>query len=192
MPTWWVSEGGRESRNSPILTYCGGPSGPPTGERAKILGISPERRRVAETSWRAGSLDPFRRVFRRGLGAIFSEFLAAYNRTAESVRDLCENQKQGMPSRLTIFRIAAVIILLLTGVELIACEVVSPATCEMSGAPGDQSTNSGDACLCCCFHIVVGTPLVFEPTDEVVVSESLQPFPLFSRESTSIYHPPRA
>ena len=31
-----------------------------------------------------------------------------------------------MPSRITIFRIVAVAILLLTGVELIACEVVVP------------------------------------------------------------------
>ena len=98
----------------------------------------------------------------------------------------------GMPSRLTIFRIAAVIILLLTGVELIACEVVSPATCEIFGAPGDQNTASGDACLCCCFHIVVQAPFVFETTHDVVIFESLQPPQFFSNESAGIYHPPRA
>lgn len=31
-----------------------------------------------------------------------------------------------MPSRVTIFRVAAVVMLLLTGVELIACEVLCP------------------------------------------------------------------
>ena len=97
-----------------------------------------------------------------------------------------------MPSRLTIFRISAVIILLLTGVELIACEVVSPATCEIAGAPGGQNTDSGDACLCCCFHIVVRTPLAFEPTEEAVALEALRPIPFSSFEPASIYHPPKA
>lgn len=97
-----------------------------------------------------------------------------------------------MPSRLTIFRIAAVIILLLTGVELIACEVVPSANCEISGAPCDQSPNSGDACLCCCFHIVVRTPIAFEPTEEAVALEVLPQILLSSFESASIYHPPKA
>jgi len=97
-----------------------------------------------------------------------------------------------MPSRLTIFRIAAVIILLLAGVELVACDVFSHATCEISGAPSDQSTNSGDACLCCCIHIVVRTPLVFEPTEEAIALDHLPPIPFSSFESASIYHPPRA
>ena len=96
-----------------------------------------------------------------------------------------------MPSRVTIFRIAAVTILLLTGAELVACEVFSPATCEISGAPGDKNTASGDACLCCCFHIVVSAPLVFERTDEVVALESHLPASHSSFESASIYHPPK-
>lgn len=97
-----------------------------------------------------------------------------------------------MPWRLTIFRIAAVIILLLTSAELVACEVISPATCELSGTPGGQSAESGDACLCCCFHIVVRTPLVFEPTEETVALNTLPPIPFSSFESASIYHPPKA
>jgi hypothetical protein len=97
-----------------------------------------------------------------------------------------------MHSRHTIFRIAAVIILLLTGVELVACEVFSHAACEFSGAPSGHSTHSGDDCLCCCFHIVVEAPLVFEPTEEAVVLETLPPIPFSSCESASIYHPPKA
>ena len=97
-----------------------------------------------------------------------------------------------MPSRLTIFRIAAAIILLLTGVELIACEVVSPATCEISGVPGGQSTNSGDACLCCCSHIVIRVPIVFEPTAEAVPLKPVPSVPFSSFEPASIYHPPKA
>jgi hypothetical protein len=97
-----------------------------------------------------------------------------------------------MSSRVTIFRIAAVFILLLTGVELIACEVISPATCELSGTPGDQSADSGDACLCCCFHIVVRARLVFEPTEEAVALNTQPPLAFSSFEFASIYHPPKA
>ena len=103
-----------------------------------------------------------------------------------------------MPSRLTIFRIAAVVILLLTGLELVACEVFSPATCEISGTPRDKgtssrgtSTDSGDACLCCCSHIVIRRPFVFEPTNEAVAFKPLPPVRFSSFESASIYHPPK-
>ena len=96
-----------------------------------------------------------------------------------------------MPSRITIFRVAAVIILLLTGVELIACEVSSSASCEISGVPCDQSRNSGDACLCCCSHIVVRTAIVFEPTEEAVALDPPLPILFFSFKSASIYHPPK-
>ena len=99
---------------------------------------------------------------------------------------------EAMPSRITTFRIVAVIMLLLTGVELVACEAFSPATCEISGAPSDQSTDSGDACLCCCFHIVVATPFVLEPTEKIVALELVTPVPFPSQESAKIYHPPKA
>jgi hypothetical protein len=91
-----------------------------------------------------------------------------------------------------MFRIAAVFILLLTGVELIACEVISPATCELSGTSGDQSADSGDACLCCCFHIVIRTPLVFEPTEEAVALNTPPQIAFSSFEFAGIYHPPKA
>ena len=95
-----------------------------------------------------------------------------------------------MPSRVTIFRIAAIAILLLTGGELIACEVLSPSTCEISGAL-DQSPDSGDACLCCCFHIVVMTPIVIEPAAEVLALDPPRAVQVPSIDSASIYHPPR-
>lgn len=97
-----------------------------------------------------------------------------------------------MSSRVTIFRIAAIAILLLTGVELIACEVISPTTCEISGAPSDQKTDSGDSCLCCCFHIVVVAPLVFEPVQEAVAFEPILSPQVPSFASARIYHPPKA
>lgn len=97
-----------------------------------------------------------------------------------------------MPSRVTIFRIAAVVLLLLTGGELIACEVLSPATCEISGAPGDKNPDSGDACLCCCFHVVLVTPIVFETNLEVVALDPSPTVRVPSVEPAGIYHPPKA
>ena len=96
-----------------------------------------------------------------------------------------------MPSQLTVFRIAAVILLLVMAVGLVACEIASSATCEIAGTPGDQTPDSGDACLCCCIHIVVRTPLVFEPTEEAVALVPPQPIPFSSFESVNIYHPPK-
>jgi hypothetical protein len=97
-----------------------------------------------------------------------------------------------MSSRAIIFRIAALAVLLLAGVELIACEALSPAACEISGTLSDRGSDSGDACLCCCFHIVVRTPLVFGPAEDAVVVQPLPSIPFSSFESTAIYHPPRA
>jgi len=97
-----------------------------------------------------------------------------------------------MPSRVAIFRIVAITILLLTGAELIACELSSEATCELSGSPGDHNLNSGDACLCCCVHVVVRTPIVIEPTQEAVALEPLPQLLFSSFESRIIYHPPKA
>ena len=111
-------------------------------------------------------------------------------RSAE--RRIVRKLKVDMPARVTVFRVAAVIILLLTGVELIACEVLSPATCEISGAPGDKNPDSGDACLCCCFHVVVVTPIVFETNPEVVALDPPPTVGVPSIESAGIYHPPRA
>jgi hypothetical protein len=97
-----------------------------------------------------------------------------------------------MQSRLTVFRIAAVIILLITGVELVACEVVSPTTCEMAGTQSDQASDSGDACLCCCSHVVVKTPVILEPLEKANALVSFAAIPPSSLEPASIYHPPKA
>jgi hypothetical protein len=96
-----------------------------------------------------------------------------------------------MRPRLLLFRIAAVIILLITGVELVTCEVVNPAACEIAGAQGSQTPDSGDACLCCCAHVVVNAPITFEPLEKTVALVTVAAVPLHSLESASIYHPPK-
>jgi len=100
----------------------------------------------------------------------------------------------GMFSRLLIYRMVAVVILLLAGVELIACEVLSPATCEIAGAPGDGGSSrpaDGDDCLCCCFHIVVSAQITLTPTFDTARAIVLAQFDPPSAEAPHIYHPPR-
>ena len=100
-----------------------------------------------------------------------------------------------MPSRATVLRAAAVIILLLTGVELFACELFSPSTCEIWGAPSDDGSSKssgGDNCLCCCFHIVVSPRIDLIPAVDAAPAYALSFCEPPSTDSPRIYHPPRA
>ena len=100
-----------------------------------------------------------------------------------------------MSCRPTAFRLAAVLMLLLTGFELFTCELIAPGSCElMSPAGGGQPDhcNCGNGCLCCCCHVVVSGAYVLAPAEAVwpppPPPEAQRPisFP------TLIDHPPRA
>jgi len=96
-------------------------------------------------------------------------------------------------ARIAIFRFAAVFLLLLTGAELFACEMIDPQNCESFGFPqSDGAGSAGDNCICCCTHVVVVTctPLfpVVERVAGVMPPETSKP----EFKSLSIYHPPRA
>jgi hypothetical protein len=60
----------------------------------------------------------------------------------------------------TIIRTVALCLLMLTGVELFACEFVPGSVCELAGSPLDWQEEGEDNCLCCCFHVV---PVMPEP-----------------------------
>ena len=89
-------------------------------------------------------------------------------------------------SRVALFRFVAVLLLLLLGAELFACE----STADGCGT-GTSQTQVDDGCLCCCAHIVIvnHTPLVpyAEQVGIIVVGEPQKPL----LESSAIYHPPR-
>jgi hypothetical protein len=86
-----------------------------------------------------------------------------------------------------LVRFAAVLMLLLIGAGLVACEIVSPASCELAGgAPSD-----GDACLCCCYHVIAEVPISFDPGVEAVALAE-PPAPHSASVATpDIYHPPK-
>ncbi len=83
-------------------------------------------------------------------------------------------------------------LLLITGAELFACEILSPNSCEISKLPDNtKQSPPDDGCLCCCAHIVIVVPVTLTPSPEqvnaVVMIEHAKP----TTQSSSIYHPPR-
>lgn len=123
-----------------------------------------------------------------------SRDVMAAHRTPTVPTGVGESKVRRMPSRISAFRTVAVAILLLTGVELFACELISPATCEITGIPGgggSSKPSDGDSCLCCCSHIVVSPHIEMTPTFNAapifVLAQCAPPL----AESPHIYHPPR-
>lgn len=95
-------------------------------------------------------------------------------------------------TKTSIFRLAAVLILLLTGVELFACEVLEPGQCESFGYPQDGlPEGDDDNCICCCAHIIVTGIARLESTAELVSIVEPEAAPKAERTAASIYHPPR-
>jgi hypothetical protein len=92
----------------------------------------------------------------------------------------------------SIVRTVALCLLILTGVELFACEFVPGSVCELAGSPLDWQQEGEDNCLCCCFHVV---PVV--PVPPATLAENLWTPPevhatLPFRSLPSIELPPRA
>jgi hypothetical protein len=96
-------------------------------------------------------------------------------------------------ARASIFRLAAVLLLLLTGAELFACELLAPAQCESFGVPDDRRTSqdTDDGCMCCCTHVLVVANLQLDPCPGFVRTVQLEEPPKAERKPASIYHPPR-
>lgn len=91
-----------------------------------------------------------------------------------------------------IFRLAAVAILLLTGVELFACDILESSQCESFGMPGTSPDQQDDNCICCCTHIVVTQTAMLEPQSEQVMAVSALNPTQPHYDPSAIYHPPRA
>jgi len=72
------------------------------------------------------------------------------------------------------FQIAAVSLLLFMAVEVLACDLLHSDNCYISSQSPNSEKNSGDAsgdlCVCCCTHVAVTQPLVFEPQEIIVQS----------------------
>jgi hypothetical protein len=92
-----------------------------------------------------------------------------------------------------LYRVAAVLMLLLTGAELVACEMIAPDRCESFGFPADNPNSTGDDnCICCCTHILIAEPVSLKACAEVVAIAEYPALAPPESEPPSIYHPPRA
>lgn len=81
--------------------------------------------------------------------------------------------------------------LLLTGVELFACEMMFPNGCENQGEHGSQQNQPDDCCLCCCMHVVPVKPNSLGQSQTTIAGlVTPEPGRPESRPS-DIYHPPR-
>lgn len=87
-----------------------------------------------------------------------------------------------MVSRRTLFRLAAVAILLLGVADLFACAHLCPHSCPS----GDD-----DHCLNCCRHLVALAPFVLTAGGETLLPPSKAQCKPPCREHARIYHPPR-
>src|SRR5262249_9624147 len=95
----------------------------------------------------------------------------------------------------TVRRVAALVLLLLAGAEIFACNTMASPECLFSSHATHDSGDgcSGDGCLCCCAHIVVVQPIgPLAPLglvgERIVVSGSNTP----DVPPNRIEHPPRS
>ena len=107
---------------------------------------------------------------------------------------LCEYEATGIIGQLRLVRIAAIALLLYTGADLLACDLLLPTTCELAGAPTDDDSDqppSGDDCFCCCFHVVIPPAIGLEREGPAAPAAD-QPEPrLPVSDPARIFHPPK-
>jgi hypothetical protein len=98
-------------------------------------------------------------------------------------------------TRTTVIRIAAVLLLLIAGAEVYACDVADAC---VAGFPDQTSQPSndcdqplGDNCLCCCHHVVPVAIFVLEPAEQVFEQPAPPLIPHLASMSAHIDHPPQ-
>jgi hypothetical protein len=83
------------------------------------------------------------------------------------------------------------LLLLVAGTELFACELMEPDQCESFSAPVDQRVPDDGCCICCCAHILL------MDAQRLVRVEGWVPVPDLATPSSPefelarIYHPPK-
>lgn len=94
-----------------------------------------------------------------------------------------------------LLRLVALGLVLLAGVEVLACDLVSPEFCKVSSQTnGDKSSQAGDGadnCLCCCTHYVAPSEIRLVEFMMVGVAATLMPALGPLPEPSRILHPPR-
>ena len=102
-----------------------------------------------------------------------------------------------VPSWSTSVRLVALLLVLMAGVEVFACDLVSPGFCKVSSttAGSGQTSNpssSDDNCLCCCLHYVAPPPMMLTVLGIVGTTVAVPARSLPVSPSFIVYHPPRS
>lgn len=94
-----------------------------------------------------------------------------------------------------LVRLVALALAFFAGVEVLACDLVSPEFCKLSagshGDKSDQPSDGADNCLCCCTHYVAPSGIQLIVFMNVGSPEPLKPAMGPLPEPTRILHPPR-
>jgi len=98
-------------------------------------------------------------------------------------------------TRTTLFRIAAVLLLLIAGAEVYACDIsdacVTGFPRQSSQQPNDCDQPLGDNCLCCCHHVVPVGIFVSEPAEQAFEKPASRLVPHVASLPAHIDHPPQ-
>ena len=97
--------------------------------------------------------------------------------------------------RTILFRTAAVLLLLMAGGGVYACDISDACVAgfpdQTSQQPGDCDQPLGDNCLCCCHHVVPVAVFVLEPAEQVLERPSPRLIPHLASLPAHIDHPPQ-
>ncbi len=94
-------------------------------------------------------------------------------------------------SRITLFRIVAVLLLIIGSAQVYACDIADAC---VTGAPGQSSDCDqplGDNCLCCCHHVVPVTIVTLETADCVCDEAPSEVILHTASLALPIEHPPQ-
>ena len=97
--------------------------------------------------------------------------------------------------RTTTIRIVAVLLLLIAGAEIYACDVSDSCIAGSENRSSQQSNDcdqpAGDNCLCCCHHVVPVAVFVLEAAEQVVDKPAPPLMSQLAAVPAHIDHPPK-
>jgi hypothetical protein len=94
-------------------------------------------------------------------------------------------------SSATLFRIVAIILLLIAGGGVYACDLADACVASPSGQSGDCDQPSGDNCLCCCHHVIPVTTVILEAAEYVCAGAPSELLVHTASMAVTIEHPPQ-
>jgi hypothetical protein len=98
-------------------------------------------------------------------------------------------------ARITLFRIVAVLLLLIAGAEVYACDISDACVRGAADPTSQQSSDcdqpTGDLCLCCCHHVVPVATFVLEPAERLFEKPVPPLMPHLASQPAHIDHPPQ-